>query len=196
MLPALAAAGAVVAVAFASGCGSAAPATGTLTPGTTPTPSPTSLFPSGGIISGAPSGTPGGPGKPVLTITQLGLQMTFSGQLGTVTYSIDSSQNGSKQDQSGTPFTVDATIDLATARYTAMACAGDSPIEATITVFTTSASSLKLNGPTAWVRAGSHLLGFTAGQSSCALGEQTSEIPLLQQMMQSATSQTGGVAGG
>ena len=125
----------------------------------------------------------------MLAITQFGLKMSFSGQLGTVTYSIDSSQNGSKQDQSGTPFTVNGTIDFATARYAAMACAADSPIEATITVFTTSASSLNLNGPTAWVKAGSYLLGFTAGQSTCALGEQNSEIPLLQQMMQSATSE-------
>lgn len=170
-------------------CGATKPSTGTPTPGSTPTASPTSLFPSGGIVSGAPSSTPSGPGGPVLVITQFGLKMSFSGQLGTVTYSIDSSQNGSKQDQSGTPFTVDGTIDFATARYAAMACAADSPIEATVTVFTTSASSLNLNGPTAWVKAGSYLLGFTAGQSTCALGEQNSEIPLLQQMMQSATSE-------
>lgn len=124
----------------------------------------------------------------MLTITQFGLQMAFSPQLGTVTYSIDSSQNGSKQDQSGTQFTVNGTIDFATARYAAMACAADSPIEATVTVFTTSASSLNLNGPTVWAKAGSYLLGFTPGQSTCALGEQSSEIPLLQQMMQSAAS--------
>lgn len=187
MLRALATAGtATAAVAGLSSCGSAQPATGTLTPGTTPTPSPTSLFPSGGLISGAPSSSPGGSGKPVLVITQFGLQMGFSPQLGTVTYSIDSSQNGSKQDQSGTPFTVNGTIDFATARYAAMPCAAGSPIEATVTVFTTSASSLNLNGPTAWVKAGSYLLGFTPGQSTCALGEQSSEIPLLQQMMQSA----------
>ncbi|HEX6538713.1 MAG TPA: hypothetical protein VF155_06010, partial [Candidatus Dormibacteraeota bacterium] len=149
-----------------------------------------------GIISGAPSGSPGNSGKPVLTVPQFGLQMTFSGQLGTITYSIDSSQNGSKQDQSGTPFTVEGSIELATGGYAAMACAADSPIEATITVFTTSASSLNLNGPTAWVRAGGHLLGFTAGSSTCALGEQKSEIPLLQQMMETATSQGSGVAAG
>src|SRR5579859_6462452 len=165
-------------------------------PSTTPTPSPTSLFPSGGMVTGTPTASPAGSGKPVLTITQFGLQMTFSGQLGTITYSIDASQNGSKQDQSGTPFTVNGTIDLATGRYSAMACATGSPIEATITVFTTTASSLNLNGPTAWVKAGSYLLGFTAGQSTCALGEQNSEIPLLQQMMESATSSGGGVAAG
>lgn len=163
---------------------------------TTPTPSPTSLFPSGGAAGGSPSASPGGSGKPLLKVTQFGLEMTFSAQLGTITYSIDSSQNGSRQDQSGTPFTVNGTIDLATARYSAMACAADSPIEATITVFTTNASSLNLNGPTAWVKAGSYLLGFTAGSSTCALGEQNSEIPLLRQMMQTATSQGGGVAAG
>jgi hypothetical protein len=126
------AAAALAAVPGVAACGSAQPPAGTMTPGTTPSQSPTSLFPSGGIISGL-SASPGSSGKPVLVITQLGLQMTFSGQLGTVTYSIDSSQNGSKQDQSGTPFTVNGTIDLATARYSAMACAAGSPIEATIT---------------------------------------------------------------
>ena len=189
MLRALATAGtAITAAVGLSCCGSAEPASGTLTPGTTPTPSPTSLFPSGGIIGGAPSSSPGSAGKPVLVITQFSLQMAFSPQLGTVTYSIDSSQNGSKQDQSGTPFTVNGTIDFATARYVAMPCAAGSPSEATVTVFTASATSLNLNGPTAWVKAGSYLLGFTPGQSTCALGEQSTEIPLLEQMVQSATS--------
>ena len=125
----------------------------------------------------------------MLDIPQFGLQMSFSPHLGTVTYSIDSSQNGSKQDQSGTQFTINGTIDLATAAYSALACAATSPDEATITVFTTGASSLNLNGPVAWVRAGSYLLGFSPGQSTCAVGEQSTEIPLLQQMMQSATAQ-------
>jgi hypothetical protein len=38
------------------------------------------------------------------------------------------------------------------------------------------------------VSAGSHLLGFTAGQGTCALGEQNSEIPLILAMMQTATA--------
>lgn len=164
-------------------CGSSAPATATSSPVATASPSPTSLFPSGGLITGLPSASSS---APVLVIPQFGLQMNFSGQLGTVTYSIDSSQNGSKQDQSGTPFTVKGTIELATARYAAMACAATSPDEATITVFTANAASLNLNGPTAWVTAGSNLLGFTAGQSACAVAEQSTEIPLLQQMMLSA----------
>ena len=168
-------------------CGSGAPpaatSSETTTPTATATPLPTSLFPSGGIITGSPSASSS---APVLVIPQFGVQMTFSGQLGTVTYSIDSSQNGSKHDQSGTPFIVDGTIEVATARYSAMPCAATSPDEATITVFTANAGSLNLNGPTAWVTAGSKLLGFTAGQSTCALAEQNTEIPLLQQMMLSA----------
>ena len=175
----------LLAAAGVAACGSAEPAGSTATPFPTPTSSPTSLFPSGGIITSIPTAS----SKPVLLISQFNLQMTFSPQLGTVTYAIDSSQNGSKQDQSGTAFTVNGTINLATARYAAMACAADSPVEASVIVATTSASSLNLNGPTAWVSAGSYLLGFTPGQSTCALGEQNTEIPLLQQMVQSAASE-------
>lgn len=164
-------------------CGASAPATAAPSAPTTATPSATSLFPSGAIITGTPSAS----STAVLVIPQFGIQMNFSPKLGTVTYQIDSASNGSKQDQQGTQYTVNGVVNLATARYAAGACAAASPVEASITVFSTTASSLTIaGGPSAWVRAGNYLLGFTAGQSSCAQTEATTEIPLLQQMALSA----------
>lgn len=165
-------------------CGSSSVTTATPSAPATVTPSPTALFPSGGTSAASPTAASS---APVLVIPQFGLQMSFAGQLGTVTYSIDSSQNGTKQDMGGTPYIVNGVIDVATARYAAMACAAAAPAEASISVFTTAASSLNLaGGPSAWVRAGNHLLGFTPGQSACAQSEAGTEIPLLQQMALSA----------
>lgn len=181
------------AVALAIGlgaCGSAAPPVPTYVSTPVASYSPTPLFGPGGASVGAGSPSPSGSGstQPVLTISQYGLRMSFSTKLGNLTYSIDNSQNRSGQDQSGTPYTVNGTISLATASYSAMACAASDPAEATITVFTTTASSLSLSGPTSWTRAGSYLLGFSPGQSSCTASVQSTEIPLLQQMVSTATA--------
>lgn len=176
-----------------AGCGSASGTPSTAAAGgVTAAPSSTPLF-SGGSTGSASAGSPSPgstPAGPVLSITQLGFRMSFSPALGSVSYAIDSSRAGPVTDSGGKSATYDASVGLASGAYAATACAASYPYEASISVYTTSESQLNFaSGPTQWVRAGSHLLGFLPPQNSpCSASQVSHDLPLLQQMFSTAVS--------